>query len=252
MSTQYTCPVCTGPSPALDVVDFNKSCEEARGRFLPLSGTAVYYHLCDRCGFCFAPKLHKWTAKEFEEKIYNRDYVQVDPDYRDTRPRSNAKGLVDTFGASGPGVRHLDYGGGSGLMSELLRTAGWDSSSYDPFIDRKVKVRDLGTFGLITAYEVFEHVPDIATLMTDLRSLLAPDGVVLFSTMLADGNLGRHQRLTWWYASPRNGHISLYSRASLELLAERHGLKFGSFSPGMHALWRTVPAWAKGLTALQQ
>ena len=138
------------------MVDFNKSCEEARGRFLPLPGVAVYYHLCSRCGFCFAPRLHKWSPKEFEDKIYNRDYVQVDLDYVESRPRGNAEALKQIFGASGPGgVRHLDYGGGSGLLSDAAR----NSASYDPFIDRHQRVRDLGQFEFITAYEVFEHVP---------------------------------------------------------------------------------------------
>ena len=105
----------------------------------------------------------------------------------------------------------------------------------------------LGAFDLITAYEVFEHVPDVDALMATIASLLQPGGMVLFTTLLSDGQISADQRLTWWYAAPRNGHISLFSRRSLGLLTAKHGFQFGSFSDGFHALWRTPPVWAAHL-----
>jgi len=77
-----------------------------------------------------------------------------------------------------------------------------------------------------------------------LSSLLADDGIILFSTLLSNENIKRHARLTWWYASPRNGHISLYSQKSLAMIAAKEKLSFGSFSAGFHAYWRTIPSWA--------
>jgi SAM-dependent methyltransferase len=239
-----TCPICAGACAMLDVVDFNKSCEEARGKFLPLAGSPVYYARCSGCAFCFAPALYRWTLAEFEQRIYNAEYVQVDPDYLDARPRANASSLLPAFGKVKDSFNHLDYGGGSGLLSRLLRESGWNSVSYDPFVDRSTDVRQLGTFDMITAYEVFEHVPDVEALMSDLCSLLAPSGIVLFSTLLSDENLLPNQRITWWYASPRNGHISLFSRRSLEIVAQKRGMQFRSFSPGFHILFTQIPAWA--------
>lgn len=239
------CPICAGTCPPVDVVDFNKSCEELRGKFLPLSGIPIYYLLCEHCGFCFAPEFASWRLEDFENNIYNSEYVQVDPDYLDSRPRANASGLASLFGERGTEIRHLDYGGGGGLLSEILRQSGWRSTSYDPFVDRGLLPGDLGKFDLITAYEVFEHVPEVERLMADLTSLLAEGGIVLFSTLLSDGNIASRQRLSWWYASPRNGHISLFSRQSLAILAAKKGFNFGSFTPGFHAFWRTVPAWAE-------
>ena len=238
------CPICESVSTRFDVVDFNKSCEELRGKCLPLSGVPIQYYLCQKCGFCFAPEVYRWRLDEFASKIYNSEYVEVDPDYLDARPRANAQNLVNMFRDAPVSIRHLDYGGGNGLMSDLLFEAGWQSSSYDPFIDRDIQPTDLGKFDLITAYEVFEHVPDVKQLISNLSTLLIEDGIVLFSTLLSDGNIATHQRLTWWYASPRNGHISLFSRKSLAILAERGGFNFGSFSEGFHAFWRNVPTWA--------
>lgn len=242
-----SCPVCGDLCTALDVVDFNKSCEEQRGKFLQLSGIPIYYYLCNGCQFCFAPEIAKWGPREFAERIYNEDYILVDPDYLDVRPRGNAKSLLSTFGDSGRNIRHLDYGGGAGLLSRLLNEAGWKSVSYDPFADKDVDAGALGQFDLITAYEVFEHVPDAGELMGKLSALLAPEGIVLFSTMVTDGHIVPGRRITWWYASPRNGHISLHSRKSLALLGAKQGFNFSSFSNGFHMYGKQVPDWASHL-----
>lgn len=242
---QSACPVCGALPELLDVVDFNKSCEELRGRFLPLSGIPVYYALCDGCGFCFAPELCKWALEEFSARIYNDDYLRVDPDYAEARPRSNADQLTALVGDAFRGIRHLDYGGGHGLLSDLLRDGNWNSESYDPFVDGDKRLDELGKFDLVTAYEVFEHVPNARELVGDLSKLLCEDGVVLFSTLVSDGNIAARQRLTWWYASPRNGHISLFSRKSLYLLGQREGFNFGSISPNYHSYWKAVPGWAR-------
>ena len=237
------CPVCDAATSLLDVVDLNKSCEEARGMFLPLAGVPVYYSLCDQCGFCFAPDLHRWSIEEFSARIYNDDYRLVDPDYLDARPRGSAQMLAGMFANHVLDIRHLDYGGGNGVLSRELFAAGWDSTSYDPFVDGPLR-DDMGTFNLVTSFEVFEHVPDVKNLISTLSSLVDEDGMVLFSTLLSDGVLERNKRVQWWYASPRNGHISLFSRRSLALLGQREGFDLVSFSPNLHAFWRTRPSWA--------
>jgi SAM-dependent methyltransferase len=240
---QIPCPICAGACFLLDVVDFHKSSRlyenQPPPELIPIS-----YFLCEHCGFCFAPEFSKWRLEDFESKIYNSEYVLVDPDYVDVRPRANARHLAQLFGDKVPNIRHLDYGGGDGLLSEVLRKSGWQSSTYDPFVDRDIRLEDLGKFGLITAYEVFEHVPDVMRLISDLSLLLDEKGTVLFSTLLSDGNLGPNQPLTWWYAKPRNGHISLFSRKSLSMLGAKVGFNFFSFSPGFHAFCRHIPPWA--------
>lgn len=245
------CPVCRGVSSLLDVVDFNKSCEEGNGNFLPLSGYPVYYAICNQCGFTFTPEMMQWTLGQFEQDVYNADYIKVDPDYLQNRPKANAETLISAFGDRAHLFSHLDYGGGNGLLSQHLREAQFTSASYDPFVNPETAIDTLGTFDLITAFEVFEHVPDVQQLMRNLVKLRASNGLVLFSTLLSDGNIHPKQRLGWWYASPRNGHISLFSRHSLFILAEQYGLKFGSFAEDLHVFYTSVPAWADHIIQTQ-
>jgi SAM-dependent methyltransferase len=244
-----TCSICGGGAVLLDVVDFNKSCAENTGTFLPLSGIPIYYAICPSCGFCFAPQMHRWTMEEFAERVYNKEYILVDPDYVESRPRGNAANIHNMLGRHCSVIRHLDFGGGGGLLARTLRALNWQSTSYDPFVDKGVNIADLGKFDLITAYEVFEHVPQVNQLMKDLVSLLAPNGLVMFSTMSSDGNIAPRHRLNWWYASPRNGHVSLFSGRSLALLGQKHGLKFGSFNPGFHVYFTEFPQWAQHFVA---
>ena len=241
------CPICTGPCPLHDVVDFNKSCEEARGVFLPVVGVPIYYALCADCGFCFSPEMYTWSLGDFSSHVYNDFYKNIDPDYEVVRPAANAALIASVFGKSAGQIRHLDYGGGNGHLSNLLRSEGFSSTSYDPFVDVDLDPMTLGEFDLITAFEVFEHVPDVGALMSHLAALRAENGVILFSTLTSDGHINAHQRLGWWYASPRNGHISLFSKKSLSCLAVRFGFNFGSLNDGLHVFWKKAPPFAAHL-----
>lgn len=243
------CPVCRKPAGPLGTVDFNRNCGESRGIRLPPAGRQVAYLACKACGFAFAPEFAGWTAEDFARDIYNDGYAMVDPDHREVRPRANAETLLGMFPGDSRPARHLDYGGGAGRMSEILRAAGWDSTCHDPFFAGGAG-EPAGTFALITCFEVFEHVTDPRALAARLDALLAPDGLMLVSTLVSDGQIAPGKPLTWWYAAPRNGHVSLHSRESLDRLATRQGWRFASFSPESHVFWRgEFPAFARHLLA---
>jgi hypothetical protein len=75
------CKVCQGPSLLFGVVDFHKSCIEAQGRRLAISGCPVYYRRCQHCAFTFTNAFDHWTGEAFLQHIYNELYVTVDPDF---------------------------------------------------------------------------------------------------------------------------------------------------------------------------
>ncbi len=244
---KYSCPVCNSHSEILDVVDFNKCCEEIRGKFLEKSGVPVYYAMCSSCDFVFAPEFSNWTDDEFLSKIYNDGYIEIDPDYIEARPNYNYDLLLKLFGNSSGEIRHLDYGGGNGKLSEKLSAANWNSTSYDPFPNGSGNLSEIGTFNLITAFEVFEHVPNPSSLMKNLEALIEDEGIIFFSTLINDNNIKKNERLSWWYASPRNGHVSLYSHESLKKLGEHFGFNFASMGIVVHIYYKKFPTWAQSL-----
>lgn len=242
------CPVCSlSKVPVCGVVDFNKSCEDYKIGMHTESGIRIPYYLCQRCQFCFAPTIASWKRNEFEERIYNQDYIRFDPDYIETRPRANAEFLCRLFGEERRYLEHLDYGGGNGLLSSILREKEWRSFSFDPFMNGGEKILNPSDFDLVTAFEVFEHAPYPNQLMEELSRLVKKNGIILFSTLLSDGKVGGGDGLSWWYLAPRNGHISLFSSASLTILAEKYGFELASLSEGLHLMWRGSPRWASQL-----
>lgn len=240
------CPICEHVAHILDALDFNKSCEGDKVP-LPRAGHEVEYFYCPSCGFCFAPSMYEWSIEEFKSKVYNADYARVDPEYTESRPLLFA-GMVDQlFGAHKRRLTHIDYGGGNGRLSEVLRERGWKTCSYDPLLDEATDIHALGQFDLVTAFEVFEHVPDMHHMAENLDALLATNGLILFSTLLSDHAIDQNGRLEWWYAAPRNGHVSLYSTTSLDLLFSKHGFKWRSVTPDKHVAYKTWPDWAAAI-----
>jgi SAM-dependent methyltransferase len=238
------CKVCQGPSLLFGVVDFHKSCEEARGRRLALSGCPVYYRRCERCGFVYTGAFDEWGLEDFRRCIYNADYVLVDPDYEEARPEANARLVAESFVGQRAAMQILDYGGGAGLLAERLRAKGFEAATYDPF--SQFDAMPAERFDLITCFEVMEHVPQPKAAVASMVGLLKEEGAILFSTLVQPAEFEK-VGLNWWYAAPRNGHVSLYSRAALAHLFKPHGMKVGSFSAALHIAYAQVPAFAAHL-----
>ncbi len=237
------CKCCGAVAYLYGVVDFHKNCEIYRRRVLDLSGIPVYYHRCTVCRLIFTTAFDHFTKDDFRRNIYNEEYLLVDPDYPEQRPRSNAAILSSLFSGVRP-RRILDYGGGNGCLAELLRGAGFSQvSTYDPFVPGHADKPD-GRFDLVVSFEVAEHSTTPARSFAEMNELLEDPGLILFSTLLQPADIDR-QGLNWWYAGPRNGHVSLYSRASLATVVRPFGLKFRSFNDSMHLLYREVPDFAR-------
>lgn len=244
-----SCKICSAICPLFDVVDFHKSCNEGR---LPVSGRPVYYYRCPNCGFLFTRSFDRWKPEEFSQFVYNQEYAAVDPEYSGARAKRNSANFLSMFGNRLQSLRLLDFGGGSGVFAACLRESGCSAESFDPFDGSSAPPTDGQRFDIVTAFEVFEHVVDPTRCLQDIDRLLKPDGLLAISTRVNDGKEGLQQigqRLNWWYASPRNGHISLHSKRSLTLLLQQAGLHRASWGDDLHFGFRQVPAFAAHLIA---
>ena len=241
-----SCKICGASAPLYGVVDFQRSCEIPGGTRLPLSGIPVYYRRCETCGFLFTDAFDPWSEAEFKAHIYNADYLAIDPEYDQTRPRNSAAVVERLFGAHKADVRVLDYGGGNDLLSSTLRGAGFPTAvTYDPFVP-DYALRPEGTFDLVTCFQTLEHMPDPMAGIAAMLATLAEPGIVLFSTLLQPQDFDR-LGLNWWYVGPRNGHVSIFSRHALVLAWQHFGYQTASFTNNLHIAFRTLPIFAKHL-----
>lgn len=237
------CKVCGGDASPFGAVDFNRSCEDAKGAVLPPMGVPVGYRRCTVCGLIFTEAFDDWSPAEFQTYIYNDRYGDVDPDFAGARPRRMAAQVAAMFRGAAGEIRHLDYGGGSGLLAQTLRAEGFDAGTYDPF-SADHAARPTGRFNLITCFETIEHMNDPQAGAADIASFLDDDGVILFSTLLQPPDIAA-QGTGWWYIGPRNGHVTLHSVDSLGRLWDALGLDLIVFSAGSHAAFRKLPAFAR-------
>ncbi len=237
------CKCCGAVAYLYGVVDFHKNCEIYRQRVLDLSGIPIYYHRCTVCKFIFTIAFDEFTTDDFRRQIYNDEYLLVDPDYPEVRPRSNAAMLSSLFSGIRPD-HMLDYGGGNGTLARSLCDGGFPHvSCYDPFVPGHSN-KPAGRFDCIVCFEVIEHSTSPSQVFADMNESLDDPGLIVFSTLLQPADIDR-QGLNWWYAGPRNGHVSLYSRASLAKVVRPFGLKFRSFNESLHVLYREIPDFAK-------
>lgn len=246
-----TCKVCGGEAPFFDVVDAAKSCGEPMGRVLPRTGTEVVFSRCVGCGLMFTRWADAFTDEDFRREIYNERYVEVDPLYPSIRPRASAAMLGEVFSRAWrlDAPRVLDYGAGSGSLAARLGP-GVRTTSWDPFSLRHEAPPE-GGFDLVFACEVLEHSTDPLGTLRGLGGFVRPGGLVLFSTTVQPPDIAT-RRAGWWYASPRNGHVTLFTREALRRGCDAAGLAYASLSDEWHlAERRDAPCAAINRAALQ-
>jgi Methyltransferase domain len=236
------CKVCGETAEPFDVVDFQKSCD----RSLYPQGLAVVpviYRRCRNCHFIFTDFFDEFTAQQWRAHVYNAAYAQVDPEYDRVRPRGNAREIVSFLSGRVRETVGLDYGGGNGMTAALLRENGCAFDSYDPYGSTALTPSFAGRYNFCSAFEVFEHSPDPAAALRQILEKAAPGELTIYiGTGIHDGIVTDQTRLSWWYVAPRNGHVSIYSRRSLQILADRFGLTYFGMWPfrGTHLLTRAT------------
>ncbi len=231
------CKICSNGTRQFDIVDFNKVCGIDYYCF-GLSGIPVTYYKCQNCGFIFTDFCDDWTTEDFATFIYNSDYPLVDGEYTTTRPARMA-GEMASFLADHRSARILDYGSGTGTFAEGLKERGFTAvENYDPFSSPE---RPSGAFDIITCFETIEHSPCPNDTIADLLGFMKPDGCIILSTGIQPANINE-LRANWWYIGPRNGHISIYTLAALELLGAGVGLELYSGEGKLAFAGRTLSA----------
>jgi len=234
------CKCCGSSAHLYGVVDFNKHCSH---NLMAPVGIPVYYYRCVTCDFIFTNAFDEFSKNDFNKYIYNGDYILVDSEFKEERPKRNAKSISELLSAN-KNIHILDYGGGQGGFAEILKESGFTNvDTYDPFYGSD-SVKPEKRYDCITCLEVAEHSIEPRETFKDIFSLLKDDGIVMLATLIQPETINEIG-VNWWYIAPRNGHVSIYSMKSLQSLIEPYHFSVNSFYSGFHVLFRLVPEFAR-------
>ncbi|HBG06029.1 MAG: hypothetical protein A2075_15700 [Geobacteraceae bacterium GWC2_58_44] len=212
-----TCPICAAATGCF-------------GTATVLQAHLAEYRQCKSCGFLFVHE-PAWLDQAYASAITREDLGLVQ---RNLWLSGAASSVVSTW--LDAGGRFLDYGGGTGLFTRLMRDAGFDWYWYDPFCHNlfaqgyAAEIRDGVSYELLTAAEIFEHLVDPVAGVAGLTALSS--NIIFTTQLLPDPPPPLDQ---WWYYGLEHGqHVSFYSRKSLKLLGERFGLELTSNGDNLH------------------
>lgn len=132
----------------------------------------------------------------------------------------------------------LDFGCGHGMFVEFCKSKNIDAVGIDQNTELQLSTLTK-KFDAITLIEVIEHLYNPLDILSKLSKHLNPGGTLYIESSFSDTELlcGRSSSdiLSWWYFSPRVGHISIFDQKSMENLLSRCNLKLieSRFNPNV-------------------
>lgn len=121
------------------------------------------------------------------------------------------------------GRKVLDFGGGLGYFSQAARVAGYQSSTYDPFISNESVKK--GGWDTVVALHVLEHANDLDGICRQIKELLTPTGRLILAVPNFSSRGYHELGMRWVWAQPPLIHVFHFTAAGLSSLLTRHGFK---------------------------
>ena len=189
------------------------------------------YYRCSNCGF-IQTESPFWLKEAYENAITTQDIGLINRNLTIVPILSSL--ITFCFNKQG---KFLDYGGGYGMLTRIMRDKGFNYFRYDTYCDNLfaksfdcVGPGDVADFELLSAFEVFEHLDNP---VIELEDMLKWSKNIFFSTELQPNKLTSPD--DWWYIMPETGqHIAFYTVKCLSLLGEKYGLNFYTNGFNLH------------------
>jgi hypothetical protein len=186
-----------------------------------------YYH-CSSCGFVQTEEPY-WLSESYSKAISKSDTGIM------MRNLTNSANLL-LFLKFIPKGNCLDFGGGHGILTRIMRDYGFDFFHYDKYAENLFASGfegDInGNYKLLTSFENFEHFENP---LEEIEKLINISETLYFTTLLLPSS--PPNIINWWYYAPSGGqHISFYSIKTLEYIGKKFNLFLLSNNIDTHIL----------------
>lgn len=202
------------------------------GDGMVLDHVPVRYLRCDGCGSVVLPH-PDWLDEAYSHAISPLDVGLLE--------RCVQMANITTALVFAQGLRRgkfLDFAGGYGTLTRLMRDRGFDFRHHDPLCQnlfaQGFEAGVTERHDLVTAFEVLEHLTDpVATLAEVVRSTdhLLVTTQVLPNPVPPPGSWG-------YYAEEAGQHITFYSVSGLRALGGRLGMQLTTSGRSVHMFHR--------------
>lgn len=194
----------------------------------------IKYYYCSNCGFLQTEEPY-WLQEAYNESINVSDTGIMS---RNLNLLKISTLLIYFF--FDKNKKFLDFAGGYGIFTRLMRDIGFDFYWYDKFsknlVARGFEYNNSDSIELITSFESFEHFEQP---MNELKSMLNISKNIIFSTELLPQSVPKPD--DWSYYGLGHGqHISLYGFKTLEYIAKKYNLNLYSNKTSIHLLTKKI------------
>lgn len=193
------------------------------------------YSFCEQCRFLFI-KTPNWLSEAYKEPINISDTGLLARNIALSKVTSTL--IYFFFNKKG---KFLDYAGGYGILTRLMRDIGFDFYWHDPYSTNLMArgfefTEENVTFELITCFEVLEHLENP---LEEIEKMFNFSDNILFSTTLLPPDLPKISE--WSYYGTEHGqHISFYSLTTLQIIAKRLDCNLYSNKANIHLFTKRI------------
>lgn len=193
-----------------------------------LNKYSVRYYQCPACGFVETEKPY-WLEEAYKRPINKTDVGILERNYQ-------LRNIVATllyfyFDIHKP---MLDYAGGYGIYTRIMRDLGFDYYWSDPYtinlFAEGFEFTDKKKIEVITTFETFEHLENP---VEEFSKIVSISKNIIATTQILPSPVP-HPTEWWYYGLEHGQHISLYTKKSLEILAKKFGLQYYSNNINLH------------------
>ena len=189
----------------------------------------IDYFQCEKCGFVQTESPY-WLKESYSDAISVSDTGVMSRNIIFSKLATTIISLCVNTKRD-----FLDYGGGYGIFTRMMRDNGFNFYWYDKYAINLVARGFEGSisekkYEAITSFENFEHFENP---IEEIEKIFSLTDFVLFSTELI--TVPAPSTNNWWYYCLEHGqHISIFSNKTLEYIAKKYGYNLISNGRNLH------------------